>query len=646
MSTDRTPIGAASTATPTTEAIAVIGLACRLPGAPDPDAFWRLLRAGGHAVTETPAGRWDADELYHPDREAPGKAITRLGAYLDRVDGFDADFFGISPKEAVAMDPQQRLMLELGWEALENARIAPDSIGGTRTGVFVGAIMDDYATLLQQYGGAAGITRHSLTGVERGIIANRLSYVLGVHGPSLVVDSAQSSALVAVHLACESLRKGESTLAVAGGVNLNLIPESTVAVTKFGGLSPDGRCYTFDARANGYVRGEGGGAVILKPLSRALADGDRVHAVIRGSAVNSDGTTPGLTVPSARAQEQVIRLAHERAGTRPETVQYVELHGTGTRIGDPLEARALGAALGTLREAHRPLLVGSAKTNVGHLEGAAGIVGLIKTVLSISHRELPASLNYETPNPEIPLDELRLAVQHELSEWPEPGQPLVAGVSSFGMGGTNCHVVLEDAPVVAEEVPSAESPVVSGVVPWVVSGRGGGAVAGQAGRLLEVVSAGEVSPVDVAVSLIGSRAVFEDRAVVLGSGREELLAGLAALADGAEVPGVVRGRAAGEGRVAVLFTGQGSQRPGMGAGLYETQPVFAEAFDEVCAALDAHLPVPLKDVVLTNGGEDGGGDGRLDQTLFTQAALFAVETALFALARSYGVVPHVVGGHS
>ncbi|MGW6692067.1 type I polyketide synthase, partial [Streptomyces sp. NPDC054961] len=488
MSTDRTPTGTASTAAQTTEAIAVIGLACRFPGAADPDAFWRLLRAGEHAVTQTPAGRWDADELYHPDRDAPGKAVTRLGAYLDQVDRFDADFFGISPKEAVATDPQQRLMLELGWEALENARIVPDGIAGTRTGIFVGAIMDDYATLLQQYGGASGITRHSLTGVERGIIANRLSYVLGVQGPSLVVDSAQSSALVAVHLACESLRRGESTLAIAGGVNLNLIPESTVAVTKFGGLSPDGRCYTFDARANGYVRGEGGGAVVLKPLSRAVADGDRIHCVIQGSAVNNDGTAPGLTVPSARAQEQVIRLAHEHAGVRPETVQYVELHGTGTKIGDPLEARALGAALGSARETDRPLRVGSAKTNVGHLEGAAGIVGLIKTALSISNRELPASLNYVSPHPDIPLAKLGLMVQQELSEWPEPGQPLVAGVSSFGMGGTNCHMVLAEAPVV-EEAPTLEAPVVSGVVPWVVSGRGVEAVAGQAARLLTAVGA-------------------------------------------------------------------------------------------------------------------------------------------------------------
>ncbi|WP_380280631.1 SDR family NAD(P)-dependent oxidoreductase [Kitasatospora purpeofusca] len=628
MSTDRTPTGTASTAPQTTEAIAVIGLACRLPGAADPDAFWQLLRTGEHAVTETPAGRWDADALYHPDRDAPGKAVTTLGAYLDRVDGFDADFFGISPKEAVAMDPQQRLMLELGWEALENARIAPDGIAGTRTGVFVGAIMDDYATLLRQHEGASGITRHSLTGVERGIIANRLSYLLGVHGPSLVVDSAQSSALVAVHLACESLRKGESTLAIAGGVNLNLIPESTVAVTKFGGLSPDGRCYTFDARANGYVRGEGGGAVVLKPLSRALADGDRIHCVIQGGAVNNDGTTPGLTVPSARAQEQVIRLAHEQAGIRPETVQYVELHGTGTRIGDPLEARALGAALGSAREADRPLRVGSAKTNVGHLEGAAGIVGLIKTVLSIGHRELPASLNYESPNPDIPLDELRLTVQQELSGWPEPEQRLVAGVSSFGMGGTNCHVVLAEAPAV-EEAPAVAVP---GVVPWVLSGRGARAVEGQAARLLTAVDGLPAS--DVGASLVSSRAVFEDRAVVLGGS-----AALAALAGGAEAPGVVRGRAVAGGRLAVLFTGQGSQRARMGAELYETQPVFRAAFDEASAALDAFLPRALKDVLFTD-------DADLNQTLYTQASLFAVETALFHLAKAHGVKPHVVGGHS
>ncbi|WP_198168223.1 polyketide synthase, partial [Herbidospora yilanensis] len=352
----------------TSTPIAVIGLACRLPGAADPDSFWRLLTEGRDAVGTAPAGR--------------GLGEAR-GAYLDEVDRFDAAFFGISPKEAAAMDPQQRLLLELGWEALEEAGIVPASLAGSRTAVFAAALWDDYATLHHLRGVQPG--RHAMTGLNRGVLANRLSYVLGLTGPSLTVDAAQSSSLVAVHLASESLRRGESDLALVGGVNLILSPDSGARSAGFGALSPDGRCFTFDARANGYVRGEGGVAVLLKPLDRALADGDRVHAVLLGGAVNNDGASDGLTVPGRAAQEAVIRAAHARAGTTPEDVGYVELHGTGTPVGDPVEAAALGAALGSAR----PLLVGSVKTNVGHLEGAAGLTGLLKTVLAVRHRRVP-----------------------------------------------------------------------------------------------------------------------------------------------------------------------------------------------------------------------------------------------------------------
>ncbi|NSL43589.1 polyketide synthase, partial [Streptomyces sp. 8P21H-1] len=426
---------------PAREAVAVVGVSCRLPGARNPRAFWELLRDGRSGITDVPADRWDARWLLSADPAAPGGIATTRGGFLEDVSGFDADFFGISPNEADMMDPQQRLVLELGWEALEDADVVPARLAGTRTGVFVGAMWDDYAIRLYKHG-TRRIDRHSFTGLHRGIIANRLSYVLGLNGPSLAVDAAQSSGLVSVHLAAESLRAGECTLALAGGVNLVLTPEKGCAGRKFGGLSPDGLCRTFDARANGYVRGEGGACLVLKTLSRAVADGDRIYCVIEGSAVNNDGATPGLTVPGARAQEEVVRRAHERAGTRPEDVQYVELHGTGTRVGDPVEAAALGAALGVGRPAGHPLRVGSVKTNIGHLEGAAGIVGLLKTVLSIWHRELPPSLNFETPNPDIAFDELRLRVQQDLTPWPRPDRPLIAGTSSFGMGGTNCHVVL------------------------------------------------------------------------------------------------------------------------------------------------------------------------------------------------------------
>ncbi|MFD0307859.1 type I polyketide synthase, partial [Streptomyces sp. NPDC127119] len=467
--------------------MAVVGVSCRLPEAPDPRAFWALLRDGRSGITDVPADRWDAHRLLDEDATAPGRITTARGGYLDDIAGFDADFFGVAPNEAAMMDPQQRLTLELGWEALEDAGIVPGDLAGTRTGVFVGTIWDDYAIRLYKHG-TRRIDRHSMTGLHRSIIANRLSYTLDLNGPSLAVDTAQSSSLVAVHLAAESLRAGECTLALAGGVNLAITPESTIGSTKFGGLSPDGLCRTFDARANGYVRGEGGAYLALKTLSRAVTDGDRIYCVIEGSAVNNDGSTPGLTVPSARAQEEVVRHAHARADTRPGDVQYVELHGTGTRVGDPIEAAALGAALGTGRSAGSPLHVGSAKTNVGHLEGAAGVVGLLKTVLSIWHRELPPSLNFETPNPDIPFDDLRLRVQQDLTAWPHPDRPLIAGTSSFGMGGTNCHVVLREW-TRDEGVPDVGVPgpvvVTDGALPWPVSAKSSVALAEQARRLLE-----------------------------------------------------------------------------------------------------------------------------------------------------------------
>ncbi|WP_229698984.1 type I polyketide synthase, partial [Wenjunlia tyrosinilytica] len=494
--------------------IAVIGMSCRLPGAPDPAAFWQLLREGVSGIRDIPEDRGDTWETWDPDRTGH----SRRGGYLDHVDRFDPGFFGISPREADGMDPQQRLALELAWEAMENARIVPERLVGSATAVYVGAAHDDYATLLHRQGPDA-VSHHSMTGTHRSLVANRLSYSFGLRGPSLTLDSAQSSALVAVHLACECLRSGDSDLAIAGGINLHLVPESTLYAERFGALSPDSLCYTFDERANGYVRGEGGAFIVLKPLDRALADGDPVHCVIRGSAVNNDGGGDTLTAPDARAQEEVVRRAHRRAGTAPRDVQYVELHGTGTPVGDPIEAAALGAALGRDRDPDEPLLVGSAKTNVGHLEGAAGIVGLLKTALAIEHRELPPSLNHETPNPRIPFDELRLRVHSGLGSWPRPDAPLVAGVSSFGMGGTNCHVVLEEAPGAVPEPAhenhgpepvTSRAPLVSGAVPWVVSGRGGQALAGQAQRLGAFAGArAGLRPVDVAWSLVRSRSVFE-----------------------------------------------------------------------------------------------------------------------------------------
>ncbi|WP_189862051.1 type I polyketide synthase, partial [Streptomyces noursei] len=607
--------------------IAVIGMSCRLPGADGPEAFWQLLNDGAEAVCDPPSDRLD------PAIE--DQVGVHRGGFLDHVDRFDAAFFGISPREARLMDPQQRLALELGWEAIEDAGILPADLRGGRTGVFIGAIGDDYATLLHRHGPDA-ITQHTLTGLNRGIIANRLSYFLGLRGPSLAVDTGQSSSLVAVQMACESLRRGESTTAVAGGVSLNLAPDSTIGAARFGGLSPDGRCFTFDERANGYVRGEGGGFVLLKPLERALADGDPIVCVIRGGAVNNDGGGEGLTAPSAAAQAEVLRLAYQDAQVDPSEVGYVELHGTGTKRGDPVEARALGEVLGAARPADSPLPVGSAKTNVGHLEAAAGIVGLLKVVLCIKHGQLPASLNFERANHQIPLGELRLRVQRERTLCPAP---LVAGVSSFGMGGTNCHLVVSHPP----SVPAPEQPAYISEMPpaWALSGRDDAVLREQAGRLAAYVRAHpELPPLDIAASLATTRTVFENSAVAVGADRVELLRQVEAVAEGRPVPGVVQGRREPGGGLAFLFTGQGAQRIGMGRELYAASPAFARALDEICGHLDRHLERPLRELLHDDA------PGALDRTAVTQPALFAIEVALFRALEHWGVHPDFLAGHS
>ncbi|MFI8086440.1 type I polyketide synthase [Kitasatospora sp. NPDC086009] len=665
------------------DAIAVVGLSCRLPGASTPDELWRLLRHGETSVTEVPEGRWGELPTDGGQTVETGGSIPRWGGFLDQVDRFDPGFFGLSPREAVATDPQQRLMLELAWEALEYAGIVPATLDGRSAGVFFGAIWDDYATLLHQRGPRA-VTQHSVTGLQRSMIANRVSYTLGLRGPSLVTDTGQSSSLVAVHQACESLRAGETDLALAGGVNLNLAPQSSIAVARFGGLSPTGRCHTFDARADGYVRGEGGAVVVLKRLADALADGDGVHCLILGGAVNNDGGGEGLTAPSPAAQEEVVRRAYRRAGVDPADVQYVELHGTGTKVGDPVEAAALGAALGRLREPGRPLAVGSAKTNVGHLEGAAGIVGLLKVALSLRHRELPPSLHYERPHPLIPLDSLHLRVQRELGPWPEPDRPLLAGVSSFGLGGTNCHVVLAAGPLPTASEPglseggrteggssevgpsevevaaaggSAAGPPGGGAgaartVPWLLSGRSPAALRAQAAALLARLDERPgLRAADVGYSLAVTRSAFEQRAAVTGRDDAGLRRGLTALAEGGRAAEVLSGQAYGRARLAFLFAGQGSQRPGAGRVLYEEHPVFAAALDAVCEHVDAAAAAsgagpdrPLRDVLFAAPGSAAAD--LLDGTGVAQPALFAIEVALFRLLESRGVRPDLLLGHS
>ncbi|MEO3762707.1 beta-ketoacyl synthase N-terminal-like domain-containing protein, partial [Streptomyces sp. B5E4] len=625
--------------------IAVVGLACRLPGADGPDAFWDLLRDGREAVRPLPEGRWPAGSPSPQALVDAGLLGTARAGYLDTVDAFDPAFFGIPPREAAAVDPHQRLALELAWEALEEAGIVPASLHGAPVGVFVGAMDDGYSAVTREHG-PDGIGRHTATGLSRGVIANRVSYTLGLRGPSLTVDTAQSSSLVAVHLACESLRRGESRIALCGGVNLALTGDGFLTADRFGALSPTGVCRTFDAAADGYVRGEGGVVLVLKPLAQARADGDRVYGVISASAMNNDGGTPALTQPSQDAQEQVLRAAYRRAGLTPGDVQYVELHGTGTRLGDPVEAAALGALAAPGRPADDPLLVGSVKTNVGHLEGAAGITGLLKTVLALRHRQLPPSLNFSAPHPDIPLGDLRLDLVRGTRPWPHPDRPLVAGVSSFGMGGTNCHVVLREADSsAAEPAPPGDRPDEgTHPLPYVFSARSEPALRDQATRLAAHLTAHPGHrPADVARTLIAHRAAFEHRAVLHAADRDALLTGLTDLAEGRTPPGAARGTAL-RGATGFLFSGQGSQRPGMGLELVAAFPVFAEAFGAACAAFDPHLDVPLRTVLAAAEGTEEAA--LLDRTAWTQPALFAYETAAYRLLESWGLRPDVLLGHS
>ncbi|XXX73809.1 acyltransferase domain-containing protein [Sorangium sp. So ce134] len=613
------------------EPIAIVGLACRFPRAPSPSAYWRLLREGVDAIAEAPRSRWDPDALFDADLSAPGKMNTRAGGFLDHIDQFDPQFFGISPREAVHMDPQQRLMLELSWEALEDAGIVAGELKGSPTGVFFGVAWMDYGMLVHR-GGPEALTQHSTTGFHHSIVANRVSYALGLEGPSLSVDTACSASLVAVHLACESLRRGESTLALAGGVNLNLIPESAIGVSKFGALSPGGRCFTFDARASGYVRGEGGGVVALKPLGRALRDGDPIYGVIRGSAVNNDGASNGLTAPNPAAQEALLRAAYARAGVDPAAVHYVEAHGTGTLLGDPIEAKALGAVLGAGRPAERPLLLGSVKTNIGHLEAAAGVAGLIKAALCLKHRELPPSLHFETPNPHIPFADLGLAVQRALGAWPEPDKPAVAGVSAFGFGGTNCHVVLEgpwpsQAELLALAAPSH------------------GALRALAGEVLdELAAAGELAPLSRLCRGAAARSSGQPhRLAATARSPGELRRLLEGFLAGEARPGLSVGAARPEQppRPVFVFTGQGSQWAGMGRSLLHREPVFRAVLERCDEIIQEHLGWSLRALLSADQGEPW-----LDAIDRTVPAIASVEIALAALWRSWGVEPAAVVGHS
>ena len=618
----------------TDEPIAIVGLGCRFPGAHGPAAFWRLLREGTDAIRVVPPDRWDAEALYDADPEAPGKVSTRWGGFLERVDAFDPEAFGISRREAAGMDPQQRILLETAWEAIEDAGIPQERLAGSRTGVFVGISNSEYGRLLMQAPGR--IDAYTGSGNALSIAANRLSYVFGLQGPSLAVDTACSSSLVAVHLACRSLREGECEAALAGGVNLLLHPAITMSFTKARAMAADGRCKTFDARADGYVRGEGAGVVVLKRLGRALADGDRVYAVIRGSAVNQDGRTNGLMAPSPAAQEAVLREACARAGIPPGEVRYVEAHGTGTLLGDPIEARALGAVLAAGRPAGDRCAVGSVKTNIGHLEAAAGIAGLIKVALMYEHGEIPRSLHFETPNPHIPFAELPLAVQREPGAWPPAEGPAVAGVSSFGFGGTNAHVVLDRPPLRAE-------PDAAGTVPpWILalSARSEGALQGLAAAWRDLLREDGTPFPDLCAAAALRRSQHDHRLALVAGSTAEAAEILDGFLNGETSPALAGGRRSGESAAGpvFVFSGQGRQWTGMGRELLETEPAFREAF----AACDREIARHAGWSVL----EEIAAGGRLESTEVAQPAVFALQVALAALLRSWGIMPAAVVGHS
>jgi amino acid adenylation domain-containing protein len=626
-----------------TEAIAIIGLGCRLPQAENLDAFWQLLKSGADAITEVPTNRWSLEDYYNPDPTA-GKLYSRYGGFLKGIEQFDPQFFNISLREAKSLDPQQRLLLEVSWEALEHANQVSQALYNTPVGVFTGISTSDYALRALQH---CEVDAYFGSGNSLSMAAGRVAYTLGLTGPAVAVDTACSSSLVAVHLACQSLRQGECRLALAGGVNLILSPENSIALSKARMLSSDGRCKTFDASADGYVRSEGCGVVVLKRLSDAIADHDNILAIIRGTAVNQDGPSGGLTVPNGPAQQAVIRQALSAAKVEPWQVQYVEAHGTGTSLGDPIELIALGEVYGQHRSPDQPLIVGSVKTNLGHLETAAGITGLIKLVLALNHQEIPPHLHFQQPSPHIPWHELPITIPTCALTWSDGEHPRFAGLSSFSFSGTNAHLILESAPTPESRSSRSQSELPAYLLN--LSAKSASALQEMAQRYAEYL---RVHPAvdlgDLCLTANAFRSQFKHRLALIADSRQTLQSQLQVIAQGQQPPQSFQGETQREqgAAIAFLFTGQGSQYVGMGKQLYQTQPIFRDALDLCAQILEPWLDFPLLAILYPDLYPSSYPGDCLDQTRYTQPALFALEYALATLWQSWGIRPTAVLGHS